>query len=123
MGTRVLVADDSAVVLARVTRALVDAGLSALTAGSMQEALALNTSEVGAALLDIDLGDGWGPALAERLRERMPTLPIAFFSGGAHPTIVAEAGRIGRVFQKPDDLDAAVRYVATLVGEPRGIRG
>lgn len=123
MGARVLVADDSAVVLARVTRALVEAGLSALTAESMKEALALDTSEVRAALLDIDLGDGFGPALARRLRERLPDLPIAFFSAGAHPAMITEAERIGRVFHKPDELEAAVRHAASLVGEARGIRG
>ena len=63
------------------------------------------------ALLDLDLGDGDGVAVAELLRTHQPELPVAFFSGGAAPSIAAQARTLGPVFRKPEELEDAIAWV------------
>lgn len=77
----------------------------------------VDTSVIACALLDFDLGDGDGAEVAEHLRRSAPALPIAFFTSTSTPEAQARAKLFGPVFVKPDDLEAAVRWVGERVGE------
>src|SRR5690606_19230481 len=77
---RVFVADDSPLVRAAVVRRIRDAGRDVVEADSVRAAIAIAASDLACALLDLDLGDGWGTDVAERLRSAAPEMPIAFFT-------------------------------------------
>ncbi len=113
-----LIADDSPVTRYALERALRSAGIDALAASSLAEALRLDCAKVSCALLDLDLGDAQGTELAARLRERSPALPIAFFTASRAPQL---ARAFGPVFSKPEGLGEAVAWVAAseAAGAPR----
>lgn len=106
----VYIADDSEVVRTTLTRRLTAAGLRVHTGGSAADSRSITVREFVCALLDLDLGDGTGVDVAELLRVHQPDLPVAFFSGGAPPAVIASARSIGPVFRKPDGLDDAVAW-------------
>lgn len=108
----ILFVDDSAVARVAVKRRLVALGLEVVTLASMAEAAAIHGGEFAVALLDIELGDGYGPDLGARLREGAPALPIAFLTAGGPPEILDAAARLGPVFSKTSELDDAVRWIA-----------
>jgi DNA-binding NtrC family response regulator len=108
----VLFVDDSAVARLALQRRLVALGLEVVTFGSAAEASGANGATFAAALLDIELGDGYGPDLAARLREGAPGLPIAFLTAGGPAEVLEAAARLGPVFSKASELDDAVRWIA-----------
>jgi CheY-like chemotaxis protein len=107
----ILFVDDSAVARVAVKRRLVALGLDVVTFASAAEASAAHGGEFAAALLDIELGDGYGPDLGARLREGAPALPIAFLTAGGPAEILAAAALLGPVFSKTSELDDAVRWL------------
>jgi CheY-like chemotaxis protein len=107
----VYVADDSEVVRTVLARRLTAAGLEVQAGGSAADSRNVTLRAFACALLDLDLGDGDGVEVAELLRAHQPGLPVAFFSGGAPPPVVARAMALGPVFRKPDELDAAIAWV------------
>jgi CheY-like chemotaxis protein len=111
MRSPILFVDDSAVARLAVKRRLVDRGLEVVTSASAAEAGALSGGDFAAALLDIELGDGFGPDLAARLREGAPSLPIAFLTAGGPPETLAAAARLGPVFSKTTEVEDAVRWI------------
>jgi DNA-binding response OmpR family regulator len=114
-GRPVLIADDSPVVRLSVARRVRAAGLAVLERDSAASAGAVDAASIACALLDLDLGDGYGTDVAERLREAKESLPIAFFTstraGTPNDEKLERAAALGPVFAKPDDLDAAVAWV------------
>ena len=107
----ILFVDDSAVARVAVKRRLVALGLDVVTLGSAAESAGADGATFAAALLDIELGDGYGPDLAARLREGAPGLPIAFLTAGGPAAILEAAARIGPVFSKTSELDDAMRWI------------
>jgi two-component system response regulator RegA len=107
----VYIADDSEVVRATLTRRLTAEGFVVHTGGSAADSRSVTVRAFSCALLDLDLGDGTGVDVAELLRIHQPALPIAFFSGGAPPAVLARARSMGPVFRKPEELDAAIAWV------------
>lgn len=107
---RVLIADDSAVARVTVARRVRAAGLEVLEHDSVASASTVDPSTLACALLDFDLGDGFGVDVAARLREEHDALPIAFFTS-AGSDVVAKASVFGPVFTKPDELDAAIDWI------------
>jgi DNA-binding response OmpR family regulator len=112
----ILFVDDSAVARLAVKRSFASRGLAVVIFASFAEASAARGEELAAALLDIELGDGFGTDLAVRLREGAPHLPIAFLTAGGPPEILAEAARLGPVFSKASEVEEAVRWVAEASG-------
>lgn len=110
MPPRVLIVDDSAVVRVALARKLRAAGLDVIEHDSCASALEDGRAVV-CALLDYDLGDGFGVAIATRLRASSPTLPIAFFTSTLDDAVAGQASTFGPVFSKPDDLERAVAWV------------
>ncbi len=112
----ILFVDDSAVARVAVKRRLVERGLSVVVLACAAEAAGVQGSAFAAALLDIELGDGFGPDVAVRLREGAPGLPIAFLTAGGAVEILAAAARLGPVFSKTSEVDDAVRWIAAIAG-------
>jgi CheY-like chemotaxis protein len=112
----ILFVDDSAVARLAVKRRLVDSGLEVVTFASAAEASAISGGDFAAALLDIELGDGFGPDLAARLREGAPGLPIAFLTAGGPPQMLEAAALLGPVFSKDSQVEDAVRWIVEAAG-------
>ena len=108
----VLIADDSPVSRVSVARRVRAAGLDVVEQESAAGASAIDASSLSCALLDLELGDGDGTEVAERLRATEGELPIAFFTSTRTPEILARASTFGPVFAKPDELDEAVDWVS-----------
>jgi CheY-like chemotaxis protein len=110
MSRRVLVADDSAVVRAALVRRFENAGLEVVEAASVAEATAIDPATVDLAVLDFDLGDGYGDAIAAHLRAARPDLPLAFFtSSSAEAT--ERGGSYGPIFAKPEKTEDVIAWV------------
>jgi CheY-like chemotaxis protein len=110
MPTTVLIADDSAVARRVLARALADAGFAVVEAGSVAEAAAVDADALDAAVLDLELEDGDGVAIAEALRRARPDLPLAFFSAGASRALRDRATTLGPVYAKPDEADRVIAW-------------
>lgn len=108
----VYIADDSEVVRSALAKRLTAAGFAVHQGGSAADSRKVTIRAFACALLDLDLGDGTGVDVADLLRMHQPTLPVAFFSGGAPPSVIARAEAIGPIFRKPDELEEAVAWVA-----------
>jgi CheY-like chemotaxis protein len=111
MGQRVLIADDSAVARVAVARRVRAAGLEVVERDSCASASTVDASTISCALLDFDLGDGFGVDVAARLRAIHGALPIAFFTSTSRAEVVERASAFGPVFTKPDELDAAIDWI------------
>jgi DNA-binding NarL/FixJ family response regulator len=110
---RVFVADDSPLVRAAVTRRVREAGLEVVEAESVKAAADVDPAGLACALLDLDLGDGWGTDIAERLRASAPDLAIAFFTSEEGGARVDQAKALGPVFAKPGEIDGAIAWVVS----------
>ena len=110
---RVLVADDSPLVRAAVVRRVREAGREVVEAQSAATAATVDPAPLACALLDLDLGDGWGTEVAERLRAAAAELPIAFFTSEQGGDRVERAKTFGPVFAKPDEIDRAIAWVVS----------
>jgi len=116
MPPRVLCVDDSPLVRVRAARMLDDHGLRVTALGSLTETRGVDASTFAAALLDLELGDGLGTDLAEHLRRAAPALPIAFLTAGGPTPLVEEARRMGPVFSKTGDVEAAIAWIVAAAG-------
>ena len=114
----VLFVDDSAVARARATKLLRELGLEVTVFGSTREAEGVDPTTFAAALLDLELGDGLGTELARVLRAREPGLPIAFLTSSNERPALDEAQRFGPVFSKSNEVEDAVRWVASQARRP-----
>lgn len=113
----VLFVDDSPLARAAMKRLLGERGVVVTALGSLREARATNARTFTAALLDLELDDGLGTEVAAELHRASPDLPIAFLTGGGPAAVVEEARRVGPVFSKTAEVEAAVAWVvATLAG-------
>ena len=63
----------------------------------------------------LELGADDGSLAAERLRATYSDLRLAFFTGGASPEVLGRARQLGRVFAKPDELDALLAWARAAV--------
>jgi CheY-like chemotaxis protein len=111
----ILLVDDSALMRVATTRRLTGRGLEVTALGSSREAEGVDPTRFAAALLDIELGDGFGPDVAARLRLGAPELPIAFLTGGGAESILDAARAFGPVFSK------TARDAPADVGEAPGL--
>ena len=112
MSQRVLIVDDSAVARLTVARRVRAAGFDVVEHDSCASASGVDARALACALLDFDLGDGFGVDVAARLRSETNALPIAFFTSSKEPSVVAKTAPFGPVFAKPDELEDAVAWVS-----------
>jgi len=111
MSRRVLIADDSAVARVSIARRVRAEGIEVEERDSAATASSVDASDLACALLDLELGDGFGTEVAERLREGHGGLPIAFFSSTLASELLAHAKTFGPVFVKPGELDEAIDWI------------
>ncbi len=117
----VLLVDDSPLVVHAVSKRLRELAISAVVYDSVASSVGATLADVACALLDLELADGDGVAIANHLRATAPNVAIAFFSGGAPDDLRARASALGRVFTKPDDLEEAIAWiVASLAASLEG---
>lgn len=105
-GARVLLVDDQADVLASIARRLQLVGYEVVAAQSVAEAERAALGEVDVLVTDVvleDAIDGW--ALAARLRERRPGLPVVFLSGflSARQSELMAGDEMASFLRKPVD--------------------
>lgn len=101
MGTTVLIVDDSK--LARIvlgkTIAALQPDWGRIEAGNADEALSvLDAQAVDIAILDYNMPGRDGLALAEELRQRYPTMPIAVATANVQDEIIARARAASATF-------------------------
>jgi CheY-like chemotaxis protein len=116
MSRSILFVDDSALVRAATTQRLNGSGVQVTALGSSREAEHVDPTGFAAALLDIELGDGFGPDVAARLRLGSPALPIAFLTGGGASHCIDAARLFGPVFSKTEGVDEAIGWVLSIAG-------
>jgi len=112
----ILFVDDSAVARAATVRRLHARGLPVTALGSVSEVDGVDPTRFAAALLDIELGDGYGPDLAARLRLASPALPIAFLTAGPPAAHLEAARAFGPVFEKVAGVEEAIGWVVAAAG-------
>lgn len=108
--TRILLADDSAVVRIALVRRLRTAGLDVVEAASVAEATAIDPHTVDLAILDFDLGDGFGDAIANHLHAGRPDLPIAFFTSSGPGETADRLDPHGPTFAKPHESEGVITW-------------
>ena len=106
----VLLVDDSALVRRVLAQKLAAVGLTVCEEDSVARGSQARVLDIACAVLDLELGDGDGVAIAAALRARDPRLPIAFFSGGADAPLLARARALGPVFAKGEGESAVVAW-------------
>lgn len=111
-GAAVLVVDDSRVARAAVEARLARRGVAVVVATGCAEAAEIDVGSIGAALLDLELGDGTGVELAAALRRRRASLPVAFLTSAGASELADGARRLGPVFDKGSGTAAAVAWAA-----------
>ena len=94
---RILHVDDHQDTRLMMAALLSDAGYGVMTAGTVQEGLALAKEiEFDLYLLDVRLPDGTGVELCQRLRALRPEVPVLYYSAygdeGEHQRAVATCG-------------------------------
>lgn len=109
---RILIADDSPVARAALRRSLEAQGLEVVEHDCAKSAQTANAEELSCAVLDLDLGDDLGIAVAKVFRGARVDLPIAFFTSASNPEWLAEAKAFGPVFQKPNHLHQAIDWAS-----------
>jgi CheY-like chemotaxis protein len=115
---RVLFVDDSAVARAVAERLFGERGVPVTTVASSREAARIDPASLGAALLDLELGDGLGTDLARLLRDGSPRLPIAFLTGAERAPLLDEARALGPVFMKTSEVEEAIRWATDAAKTP-----
>lgn len=111
MALRLFLADDSAVVRLSLVRRFTAAGIAVVEAINVATALKVDPAGFDLAVLDFDLGDGYGDQIARHLRATRPDLPIAFFTSSSDDQTTALLGPEETIFAKPDDTEALVAWV------------
>lgn len=110
----VLLVDDSPVARRVMTQRLTAEGYEVIEAASVAAARKVDVFALGCAIVDLELPDGDGTDLARLLSEKRPSLPVAFFTQGAAPSLVEGARGRGAVFLKPD-LNPVIAWVKRAV--------
>ena len=109
----VLIVDDSDVVRRVLVKKLTALGLDVREESRAAGAKAMNGAELSCAVIDLELDDGNGADIAAALAASDPSLPMAFFTGGAALAVVERARTFGPVFAKPEEIGAVVAWVGT----------
>ena len=113
---RLLLVEDEFLIRLTLSEALIDAGYEVLEAADADEALraVADAAEIDILLTDVQLpGPLNGPALAARLRERRPDLPVIFMTGRPEPQAAGNPRRDVLIAKPylPSEVCAAVERI------------
>ena len=114
-GKTILVVDDELDFLNLVAGALEPQGYKVLIAHGGHEALQLFDSHptpIDLLLTDVTMPGMDGVALSEQVKQKHPSVRIAFMSGGAAPDLI---GRAQPLFRKPLELDSLAKQLDALL--------
>jgi two-component system, cell cycle sensor histidine kinase and response regulator CckA len=118
--SRILVVDDDPSLRALFANFLRHAGYDVIEAQDGDDALAALANErtpVDLLVTDVVMPHTGGPALVERLRARVPGIPVLYLSGYAVDTDVADDATADTAhLQKPLTRSALLAEVAALLG-------
>lgn len=82
-----------------------------MVCASVAEARQVDPSTIGAALLDLEVGEERGTDLAGTLRSSAPGLPIAFLTAAGEGELYEEARSYGPVFDKASQIEQAIGWL------------
>jgi PAS domain S-box-containing protein len=112
-GARVLVVDDESAAVSALGELLRDEGMTVSTATTGAQALAMiEAGPPDAAVLDVEMPGMSGLVLLQRLRERLPSLPVVFMTGYMPHHAGIEEARVStgaEYISKPVDVDGLIR--------------
>jgi DNA-binding response OmpR family regulator len=109
----ILVVEDYPPMATTLTRMLRSQGHEVVRELTVAGALR-HTCEFELAVLDIDLPDGNGVALAEHLVSQQRVQGVAFFTATQEPVILSRASELGLVISKTDGVARLVEAVQRL---------
>jgi len=118
MGARILIVEDDEPVRVLTQSVIEEAGYSTLTAGSVDEGLALLTPECAIDLVftDLNLGDreDGGVSVGRHARDVLPNIPVIYSSGagvtdGTRALFVPGSTFLAKPYQNTDLTDALSR--------------
>src|SRR5512136_2445925 len=107
MTATILLVDDEETALSFMSPLLRDAGYEVVTATTLKAAhQAVDRGEADIIVLDVQLPDGYGPTLMERLNREQPNLPVIVVTGYGDIDMAVEAMKLGAsdFIQKPVDM-------------------
>lgn len=114
---RVLFVEDEALIRMSAVDFLEDAGLSVIEAGTAEQALSsAGDTMIDIIVTDVHLPDMTGLALALKLREDRPDLPVIFATGDRN---LPEAEGLAKamLLSKPYDYDHLVDAIRSMVAD------
>jgi two-component system response regulator AtoC len=107
MSATILLVDDEETALSFMSPLLRDAGYDVLTATTLKAAhKVVDNGEADIIVLDVQLPDGYGPTLLERINREQPSLPVIVVTGYGDIETAVEAMKLGArdFIQKPVDM-------------------
>lgn len=121
MSHHILLVDDDELVVRAIARALKMAGYTISTAADGADALEVLEAED----IDVVLSDVWMPVmdgftLLDRVKERLPSMPVVLFSGlhFQHREQEVIARGAAALLAKPLDARTLVRVLEDIMGSP-----
>jgi CheY-like chemotaxis protein len=105
---RALIVEDDPVVARSIARRLLREGYSVSMAQTCRAARAAGTG-FQVAVLDLDLPDGTGDALADDLLRLGAVRHIVFYTGSIDPQVRENASHFGTVIDKTEDVEQVVQ--------------
>ena len=116
--------DDEEAVRSMWSHVLRKHGYRVLEAGTAEEALwfiEAFTAPINVLLMDINLPDGWGASVAQRLREIHPEMSVVYTTGFADsdPILSSGLGDARFVLRKPSSNDKLIEVIGEACAESR----
>jgi two-component system, NtrC family, response regulator AtoC len=114
MSATILLVDDEETALSFMSPLLRDAGYDVVTATTLKSAhQAVDRGEADIVVLDVQLPDGYGPTLLERINRELPHLPVIVVTGYGDIDMAVEAMKLGArdFIQKPVDMARLLQAV------------
>ena len=107
MSATILLVDDEETALSFMSPLLRDAGYEVVTATTLKGAhQVVDRGDADIIILDVQLPDGYGPTLLERINREQPHLPVIVVTGYGDIDMAVEAMKLGArdFIQKPVDM-------------------
>ena len=114
MSATILLVDDEETALSFMSPLLHDAGYEVVTATTLKAAQqAVDRGQADIIVLDVQLPDGYGPTLLERINREQPSLPVIVVTGYGDIDMAVEAMKLGAhdFIQKPVDMARLLQAV------------
>lgn len=114
MSATILLVDDEETALSFMSPLLRDAGYEVVTATTLKGAQqSIERGEADIVVLDVQLPDGYGPTLLERINREQPHLPVIVVTGYGDVEMAVEAMKLGArdFIQKPVDMARLLQAV------------